>query len=292
MSIDDVTVGGYPYTDLITSTRQYSNGTLDYWKANMANLVSYNKTYNPFGPGDALGTEDPSFIDEDTWRESTRTDVHAGVQSLTAFSLRFQTNRARANRFRTAFMGQYFTPPVGEDTAGCDPEDDDLTQRCTCRHCHQVLEPLAAYFGKVAEAGSALITDLNIYEPACDPHEGPVTAGCDRFYVVDPAAHNPGTLIPWQYADIDASLYQQIAANLEGGPGVLAEATIASGVFAVTTVKNLWRYLMGRDLDLDPVSPTNESGLLAELAAEFEVHDDFRWLVKTLVSLPQYGRVR
>ena len=39
-------------------------------------------------------------------------------------------------------------------------DGEDLTQRCTCRSCHRELEPLAAHWGQLAEAGLTALTDL------------------------------------------------------------------------------------------------------------------------------------
>ncbi len=295
--IDAHTVGGKPYSGILTDTTVEMNGTLDFWKKHLAHLVSPFRIYNAWQRGDPELPEDPDFLDT-TWRpaEVDPEMGHAGILTLPAYTLRFQTNRSRANRFRIVFTGQYFVPPADPTDTDCDPVADDLTQRCTCRYCHQVLEPLAAAFGKIAEAGSALISDREvfpIYEPACDPLVSTIVPRiCERFYVTDPAAYNPGTLLPYQYADVGDAIHQQIADNLEGGPISLARRTIASGQFAAAIVKHLFHTFMGREMILDPSRPENEIDLLRQLTEEFQAHDDFKTLVKRLVHLPQYRRIR
>ena len=116
----------------------------------MANVAALGRTINYHSIGDPALLEEPDYMDE-TWRVAARSDIHAGVQTLPAYLLRFQTNRARANRFRIAFTGQYFIPPEQPEDAAesdCVEETGDVTQQCTCRYCHQVLEPLAQYWAQ------------------------------------------------------------------------------------------------------------------------------------------------
>ena len=97
-----------------------------------------------------------------------------GSRHIRLFMLRFQTNRSRANRFRIVFTGQYFIPPEQPETAEsgeCEEVTADVTQQCTCRYCHQVLEPLAQYWGGFFEAGSVENSDMEIYMSLCDPRQ-------------------------------------------------------------------------------------------------------------------------
>ena len=135
--------------------RTHINGRISFWRKNLAPLVNLNKTINDWGVTDAPVPDELDYNDL-TWTPAERSGDHAGILTLPGYTLRFHTNRGRANRFRVVFTGQYFVPPAGADT-DCDPETDDLTERCTCRHCHQVLEPLAAHFATVIEAGSAMV---------------------------------------------------------------------------------------------------------------------------------------
>lgn len=300
-SVDDVTVGDRPYSELLTSKRMHVSGRYEFWKKYMAPVVVLSRTWNASGPGDAPLAADPDWFDN-TWRVVLRTGRHSGILTLPAYLLRFQTNRARANRFRTVFTSQYFVPADGEPAEGCSPTTTDLTNRCVCQTCHQVLEPLAAHFAEFIEAGSApfdhaklpVQQDLcaNLGTGAGGPGQGNIRPTCNRFYVTQEGEPNLGTLLPWQYADVADTLHETIAANIESGPRGLAESTISSGLFHTSTVRNLFRFLMGRDMNLDPTDPRNELAQLSSLAAEFQVHDDFKQLVHELIALPQYRRIR
>ncbi len=297
--VDAHTVGGRPYSEMLTTRTTWTNGTLAFWKQHLAAQVNLNRTYNERMTVDEPVIADAGFNDT-TWVESTRQAPHSGLLTLPGYTLRFQTNRGRANRFRTVFTHQSFIPPATTSDSDCDPTAADLTQRCLCRHCHQVLEPLAAHFGGIAEAGSAVIAgapQFPVYQPACDPTaqdnpNRPLARGCDRFYVVDPEAHAPGTLLAHQYADIDDPLHRQIADNLASGPEGLALSAIDLGLVHGAITRHLFLALMGRELVLDPGAGDNEIALLDELTTEFRGHDDVRAQVKRLVMLPQFRRVR
>ncbi len=301
--VDDVSVGRRPYSELLTTKRAWVNGRLDFWKKHLAHMSNLNKTFNAWAPGDAPTTDAPDYTNA-TWTEVTRAGPHAGVLTLPGYLLRFQTNRGRANHFRVAFTGQYFVPPATIDTPtagadGCSDTGDDLTARCTCRHCHQVLEPLAAHFAPFSEAGSALIDDRKlfpVYSPACDPANlkagKQIPLSCSRFYVTEAGGSHPGTLRPLQFADDDNVIHSQIKANVEVGPVGLVSRIVTTGQFATATVQNVWRRLMARDLILDPSADDHEIALLTTLAAELQAHDQLTTLVTRLVALDQYRRTR
>lgn len=293
--VDDVVVGGYPYSDLVTTPRVHMNGTLDHFKRWLSPIFNPTKTMDVYTEADGPLPESPIFTDGDTWEVRERLHPHAGIQTLPAFTLRFQTNRGRANRFRVVFTDQYFVPSSGaSDESACDPIADDLTQRCVCQDCHVVLEPLAAYFAPIAEAGSGDVSAVPSYEAACVPaSEGDeVPKSCGRFYVTEFGAYNVGTLRTHQYADVADPVHEAIGAHIELGPAGFAESVLSTGLFHSSMVRHLWRQLMGRDLNTDASDPANELGLLDELTTEFEGTDDFRTLVERLVTLPQYRRVR
>lgn len=298
-SVDDVTAGGTPYSDLVLGQDLWTHGRLSFWRKYLAPVVSMQYGYNVQGDGDPALPTNPDYTDTD-WLPAKRSGMHAGVLTLPAFSLRFQTNRARANRFRILFSSQWFVPPEGKDVpakTGCDPATDDLTQRCDCRGCHQVLEPLAARFGAVAEVGSTLVTDPALYPPVnagCWPAvKAPYSSAfCNRFYVLNNTAFNPGWLKTWQYATLDDALHKSIRLGLEEGPRSLAQTVVDDGQFYTSSVRNLWQFVMGRDMVLEAGDPKSELKLLFELSQQFRQHNDFRKLVLALVQLPQYRRVR
>jgi hypothetical protein len=296
-SIDDHTSGAHPYSEIVTTKRAWINGPLVHYFRYLAQRQSFARTQNfhteSDGPLPAL-----PFTAVDTWVEIQRGEPHAGVLTLPAYLLRFQTNRGRANRYRIAFEGQYFQPPSTKDTA-CDQDGDDLTRRCVCRQCHVSLEPLAAHFGQLSEAGSASLHDFARDYPslkACSKAApGPASPGwCDRFYttvpdLVDPDIR-PYKLKALRYAD---AAHPSIQPNFEGGPAALAKGDIESDthLFHVVATRQLFRFLMKRDPILDKTDPDYEGDRLDAIAEEFRSHDDYKLLTQRLVKLPMYRRM-
>ncbi len=290
---DDVATGAAPYSALLLGTNLWVDGRLGFWYEHTAKVSNLQRTYNVPVPSD--GDHSGSTYTDPSWRAVARSGVHAGVLTHPAFTLRFQSNRGRANRARSAFTNQYFVPPSGEDT-DCDPTTDDLTERCTCRGCHLTLEPLAAYYADVAEAGSGLLTDrvaFPIYDAQCDPDVSPkITLDCSRFYATEVDAPKPGTLRAYQYADDATYFHQQIATNAAKGPRGLAEELIASGAFHEATVSNVATWFLGRPLVRDPSRVDDESALHADWVAAFAADEDFPGLVRRIVTSDTYRRIR
>jgi len=285
-AVDDVVTGGAPYTDLLLSTKAWQNGPIAFWKKNLAPNLSYSATYNVADPDEEVLAKD--YLDE-TWTQVDRKGSHAGVLTLPAYLLRFQTDRGRANRFRITFMCEYFVPPAKLDPApGCDPAANDLTQRCNCQYCHQKLEPLASYFGLFAEAGSTFMSEASGLPNPNMACKGKGSAFCKRFYVTDAMAHNPGALLSLQWAD----LHTEYQTNSEAGPRALAQSIVDDGTFAHCTVRKAFAHFVKRDMRAQGAE-TDELALLDSLADGFAKSGySFPWLVQELVSLPQYRRVR
>lgn len=286
-SVDDVTAHGHPYTDLMLSHKAYENGTLAFWRANLAPKVSGSTSWTVPDPGESV--PDKAW-DDTTWTEVDLGSMHAGVLSLPGYLLRFQTNRGRANRFRINFLCEYFVPPATLDPApGCDPLTNDLTQRCNCQYCHQTLEPLAASFADFAEAGTTLMTDPTMFpeQNAKCVSDNP-SAFCARFYVTESDAHRAGYLLPRQWMDLHPE-YEQ---SMNGGPLALAQSVIDDGSFAECTVKKLFSFFVKRDPQLDG-SAFDEQATIDQLAADFKASNyDLATLVTEIVSLKQYRRTR
>jgi hypothetical protein len=284
--VDEVTVGGKPYTDIMLSTKAKQDGKIAFWKKHLAPSAELNITYNVPDPSEEV--LDKGYFDT-TWTEVERGPMHAGVLTLPIFLLRFQTNRSRGDRFRVNFMCQYFIPPEKlNPTPGCSETDADITQRCNCQYCHQILEPLASHFGLFAEAGTTLMSDTSVFpksDPACA--DGTPTQFCRRFYVTQPDIHGAGALAPYQFADT----HPDFVDNIEQGPRKLAMEAIDSGVFARCAVKRVFSHFHKRDMAIVG-DDTEEIALLEKLADEFEsTNYDLRQLILRVVTLPQYRRI-
>lgn len=289
LMVDRVSTGGQPYTELITARNAPTNGTLVFWKKYLAPHLSYSRIVALPDPNEPLAN---ATWTDTTWRTADRgSDLHAGVLSTPAYLLRFQTNRGRANRFRIDFECESFVPPSQLETPamGCSDSSGDLTKRCTCRYCHRQLEPLAAHWGNFSEAGTTLMTDLTLFprlKASCVNNGGTF---CNRFYVTDDAADNPGALLPYQYADAQ---HPDITAALAAGPKGRADAIVADGTFARCAVKRTWSYFMKRDLRALGTDP-DENATLATLTSGFTANNhSLPWLIEQIVSQPNYRRVR
>jgi len=298
-SVDKVTTGGRPYTDLLLATRADVNGPINQWKKTFSNNYSLTRVYSLPDPAEQLSTT-LQFTDTNTWQDVDRGPMHAGVTTLPGYMLRFQTNRGRANRFRIDFECQSFVPPSDVEapgTGGCTADGSDLTKRCTCRYCHQLLEPLASHWGQFAEAGNTYLSVQNgtgvasvgnFFKKASNCI-GSGSAFCNRFYITASDADNPGALIPYQYAD---AAHADITAALAGGPRKRAQEIVDSGVFARCAVKRVFRNFVKRDMRVEGAT-TDELALLGTLSDGFKTNSySFPWLVEQVVSLPQYRRVR
>lgn len=292
--VDDHTNGTLPYSELLTTKRSWINGTLVHYFTYIAQRQSFARTQNVYQPADG-SLPKLAYNEQDKWVEVVRDDPHAGILTLPAYLLRFQTNRGRANRYRIAFEGQYFQPPAAIDT-GCNKEGEDLTLRCVCRNCHVTLEPLAAHFGQFVEAGTAAVRDFTrefgAYK-ACQK-AAPLTSAqwCDRYYVASPDPVDPDIrpyrLKALRYADKD---HPQIGPNFDGGPGALAKSDIAGGIFHQVATRHMFELLMKREPNLDATSPDYEGEIVDEIAKEFQAHDNLKLLVTRLVKLPMYRRM-
>jgi hypothetical protein len=334
------TIEGRPYSDMLTTDDIYTNERILYWRKYLSEVTSLNREFNHYSRGDeplvgSDGREELNY-DDNTWF-LTKRDItldsagnkqdfaagHSGILTLPGYTMRFQTNRSRANHFRINFMGEYFVPSdnLEDESLGdnCSNTSADLTKRCICRSCHQTLEPLAANWGVVSEGGSAMLSDrvlFPLFREVCAPDIFGDTSNssydalalskdyCSRFWATNPGVFNPGVLKPYQFvfdpkanankggpmANMD-TVHQQIYDNLEAGPHKLAKETINSGLFHRTIIQHLFKHFIGREMILDASDPRSERVLLDTLTKEFQQHDSFKKMVKRIVTLEQYRRV-
>jgi hypothetical protein len=286
LAVDDVVVGGRPYTDLLLSRQAYQNGALAFWKRHLAGNGLLNPTFNAPDPDEPLS--DRPFTDP-AWVKIDRGGLHAGVLTLPAYLLRFQSDRGRANRFRIDFLCEHFAPSsLGLPQTGCSETTGDLMNRCQCQYCHKTLEPMAAHWAFFAEAGTTQLTDRTAFPLQRNACINSRNGTCTRFYVTQSDAPNPGRFLFLQYDDD----HPELRSAATRGPRALAEQAIASGAFARCTVKRLFEHFMKREMKVQGLD-TSELALLDELAGGFERQGyNFSSLVGRIVMLPQYRRVR
>ncbi|MEZ4294691.1 MAG: hypothetical protein R3B70_06920 [Polyangiaceae bacterium] len=298
LMVDEVIAGPERYDWLFTTQDVFTNGVLDHYYKYLAQASGTSRVYNAPSTSDYPLPDKPDWADK-SFRREKRAGIHSGILTLPAFTLRYQTNRGRANKVYQALMGKYFIPPDPKDTM-CETEGTDLTKRCVCRKCHETLEPLAAYFGAVSEAGSALVNDLPPELPdvaACKAIFPPAssTAWCNRLYIQTAISEDKSVYRQRALEFMDT--HPEVKDHYDQGPGGLfalaAEKTAEGepGLFWQATVRHMFEYLMKREMDLDPSSPENEREILMDLAGDLADTGDFKALVRAIVTLPAYRRM-
>jgi hypothetical protein len=290
MFADDIIQNNRPYTDLITAQDMYINGPIvhflryQYYAAGSTGIIA--------SPRQNYNIPDLTFDQVDTWVKVMRTGNEAGLETMPAYLLKFQSDRGRANRFYNAFFGRYYQagslPSGNMVEQGCDNTNPDITKRCFCRDCHagtEGVESLAAYFGRLGEA-SLVQLDESVY-PAHDPNCAASTKpSCIRFYITQrdivgmtdsPLQPFLGWLRPYAFAD---DLRTQ---HIQAGPAALAQYVIQNNnTFAQAISWRLWTRLMGHP----PVDA--DQNQLTQLAQDFTNGYQIRSLIKAIVTTPQY----
>lgn len=277
-----------PYTDILTDPVEMLNGPLIHYYRYQAQMST-----DPFIQTPQVAYErlpDVPFTDL-TWRPVERPAPHAGVLTSMAYLLRFQTGRARANRFFNAFLCEPFqAPPEGLPSPN-DPcsEEPDLRRRCGCNYCHSGLEPASGYWGRFAEAGTHYMTaeDFPVYSARCAAcaERGDCDFICERFYVTEVGHPDEapflGVLKAYEWRDETEASY------VAEGPGGLVQRAMDNGQIARCAVDNLFQRLYRR-----PMTDDERRTRLPALADQF-MNDayDFKGLVQALVTDPAYGRV-
>lgn len=282
---------GRPYTDMLLGAEEIVDGA----------LVHYYKYLTPMGidpiiqvpPVDIASLPDVPFNDR-TWHTVERASpLHSGILTSMSFLLRFQTGRARANRYHVAFLCDPFIAPDTPLPSAEDPCSDEpnLRERCGCNYCHSRLEPAAAWWGRFADAGTLLLDPAQFptflrrcADCAQDPGR-PCDFICQRFYVSEigheKQAPYAGVLRSYEWrgeAEVE---------RVESGPRGLVEQSLADGSLALCAAEQLFTRLYKRP-------PTADEKLreLPRFARGFEESGyDFKALVKALVVDPAYRRM-
>jgi len=281
---------GRPYTELFTSDVAFVNGPAAYYLRHQRGLAQ-GISFEPAAL-DPESLPDLEYTEADTWVEVRLAEGHAGVLTSPAYLLRFQTNRARANRFYDSFLCQPFTPPPG-GLPVADPEalaQPDLQKRDGCKYCHAILEPAAAHWGRWAEQGAGYLhpDDFPAFRADC---EACATSGqrcsraCRENYITRPLTTAEGQFIgqlaPYQF------LKPEHFDHVEEGPELLVQQAVLDDRFASCAAQRAAQMLLGRPLT-EP-----DTGLVDRWSRAFTQSDfDYRALVEAIVTSDVYRRVR
>lgn len=285
-----------PYHELLTSRRAFFNGPLAHYyryQSGSPNGVTLQPVALDADGLPDLAIDDPGGIawsEDEVWSESELPAEHAGLLTHPVFLLRFQTNRARANRVFDAFLCQPFQPPEGgipldDEVAAAQP---DVQLRPGCNYCHAVLEPSAAYWGRWTQQGGGFLApdEFPEFRQECyDCGRGlePCSTVCRNNYVTRALSPeempNLGRLQAFEF------LRDEHRANVEAGPAALIRQGLADGRFTSCSVRNTASWLLGRELTDD------EEAWARDLTQDF-LGSDFRYreLVRAIVTSETYRR--
>ncbi len=286
--IGDVIREGRPYTDIFNSRKAWVNGPLVHFLKYQANISRVRM--NPLSY-DLATLPDLKWTDYE-WRQIDLSPEHAGVLTTPAFLLRFQTNRARANRFFEEFLCQPFTPPTGGLPAA-DPNvaaHPDLQQRDGCNYCHAILEPAAAHWGRWGERGASFLDTERFPTQREDCRQCGLSGRncsteCRSYYVTR-------TFSPLEEPYIGSLqsvnfLHQDHRVHVDMGPRLLVSKSIVDDRFPTCAARRTLEGLFGRELS------SEERDLAEQQGREF-VGSNFKYqdLVKAVVTSKVYRRVR
>ncbi len=280
--------GETSYVDLFDATSGYVNGPIvHYWKY----LRTFQRMPMSPAPVDLEGLPDLPFDD----KEFTLIDMgghHAGILTSPAFLLRFQTDRARANRFYTSFLCQPFNAPnggvpVADEHAQTEP---DLQVRAGCDYCHALLEPAAAHWGRWGERGSAYLSpeDHPPFDESCHlcATAGlPCSARCRSFYTVATLDPKEDEFVGWMNAYYFRRAEHEL--YVEEGPEFLVYNTVVDGRFPTCVSETSTERLLGRPITVD------EEPLVDEIAQKFVASGySYREATRAVLTNDIYRRAR
>lgn len=279
-----------PYTGILTGRRAFVNGPLAYFWRHQTAL--YNQV--PLEPVavDHEHLPDLPYAEPDVWEEIELSEHHGGVLTSPVYLLRFQTNRARANRFYDAFLCQPFQPPAGgipvDDEGG--QRQPDVQRRDGCKYCHAILEPAAAHWGRWTQQGGGFLSPelYPVFRDDCaDCARGfeACSEDCSLHYVTRALSPEEepylGMLRAFEF------LRPEHQAYVDEGPAELVRQGLVSNQIPACTVRRTAQWLIGRDPE------EREEAWADDLVRRF-IGTDFRYreVVAAIVASETYRRVR
>jgi hypothetical protein len=286
MRLRDVFASDRSYLDLFFGTKGYVNGPLVHYYRYFLPLAVQTMTPSPV---DLERLPDLTFDDADRWVEIELGSHHSGILTSTAFLLRFQTNRGRANQVLNAFFCDPFkSPSSGIPLTGA--ADPDLQKRHGCEYCHATLEPAASHWGRWGERGAAWLApeDYPEFDAQCELCATTgfgCTSRCRTRYQIDllESAYEPylGYLKPLVF------LANEHAPKLDEGPRLFIRTGLADGRFPRCVARHVAERMLGREVT------EAEEPMLDDLAAVF-VRSNYRYreVFRAMSAEPTYRRVR
>ena len=230
------------YEDFLLSPFGHMNGPMVHFFKYLAPFDS-----NISSPVPIEDLPDLDYTDEE-WVELELPDHSAGLFSSSAWLLRHQTNRGRANRLYGGFLCREFIPVEGEieGTTALDTPSPDLSTRAGCRDCHARLDPWAAYWGRWKEGGLVYYDAITYpsYSAECTlcSQIGACPDYCD-MYTLEPAHSSEDAYVGWfsTYSFlIDGDEY-----NPDLGPTGWVDSLLVDESLAKCSASNAAGWLLG-----------------------------------------------
>jgi hypothetical protein len=287
--IDSIVAEDRDFREVLTGKQTYVNGPLaqfykwiapstccgadvvnaDYLSGQLFGYVNPDSLLDPNVVPDTLLPHDTT-----QWIEiGDRGPKASGLLTMPIFLTKYGSRRGRAHVLYNAFLCSEF---VATDVKLPPSEESNLMIRPGCSSCHVTLEPLAAYFSRVAESDWTYLPEENfpLESEACGaaPGDSP-EKGCGSFY--DPAfTTETSAKLRGSYASTE---------HADQGPRGMAEYITSSELFAPCVAQNVAASFLGRALGSD------DAALVDEVAQAF-VDGDFRMrpLVRALVKAQAY----
>jgi hypothetical protein len=277
-----------PWTELLTDTPLFVNGPMTHFLKYQAGLDA-GLSFTPHPVPQSMLPDIP-YTETDTWVEISLDSGHSGVLTSPAFLLRFQTNRARANKYYMDFLCAPLIAPAGGLPASSDEEamEPDLQKRPGCNYCHARLEPTAAYWGRWVQRGTGFLNHLSFpsFSAACEQcalNTG-TCEGCEQYTT---QSFSPSEAEYFGYLQSFTFLKEQHISHPNDGPKVLVYRSMVDNRLPTCITRKVATLLFGRS-----ALPMEESWLV-DVAHEFVTQGySFRSLVKTLILSDMYRSVR
>ena len=165
----------------------------------------------------------------------------AGVLTMPIFLLKYGSRRARAHVLYNTFLCRDFVSGTGDLAASTEP---DLTKRAGCATCHHKLEPMSAYFARVAESDWTYLpaAQFPVSSQRCANGDKSRSGGaCRMYYDPDFTTADHATL---------RGAYSS-PAHADAGPSGLGAELADAPDFAPCVVRTVAQSLLGRQLEPD-----------------------------------------
>ncbi|WP_394831891.1 DUF1585 domain-containing protein [Pendulispora rubella] len=273
--------------EMLTAPYTFVNGPLmQYYKSDApaaccgaAVAFGYSEPVPLFDPKNLPASLLPH--DANTWTAvASRGGNASGIMTMPIFLTKYGTRRARAHALYNTFLCKDFIAPPNLQLKPS--EDPNLMTRDGCKSCHATLEPMAAYFTRVAESSVTYFPadKMPIDTTVCKKDaKGNLSQTCSRYY--DPAFSDAKhAVLRGAYPDVTGGTN-----HADSGPKGMAAELTSHSEFASCVAQNVATSFLGRTL-------TTEDAALARTLADALAQGGFkmRAVVKKMLLSDAYRK--